>query len=58
MVNLDFLYADLDTFTPYATYGLIPEEVLSKFHEEHPHAFLSTTRLVQSLNNVSLLDGA
>ena len=57
MVNLDFLYADLDTFTPYATYGLIPEEVLSKFCEERAHAFLSKTHLVWSLDDVSLLDG-
>ena len=57
-VNSDFLSADSDSFAPFATYGLIPEEVLSKFCEERAHTFMSTTRLMKSFDNMSLLDGA
>ena len=57
-VNSDFLSADSDSFAPFATYGLIPEEVLSKFCEERAHTFTSTTRLMKSFDNMSLLDGA
>ena len=57
-VNSEFLSADSDSFAPFATYGLIPEEVLSKFCEERAHTFMSTTRLMKSFDNMSLLDGA
>jgi hypothetical protein len=57
-VNADFMCAKSTSFAPFGTYGLISEEVLSEFCEEHALTFLSTTRLMRSFKNVSLLDGA
>ena len=56
-VNTDFLGAASDSFVPFASYGLVPEEVLTKFCEGRADMFLSTTQLIRTFNNVSLLDG-
>eukprot|EP00956_Cyclotella_meneghiniana_P026194 scaffold56008_cov50-Cyclotella_meneghiniana.AAC.1 len=57
-VNAEFLGADSDSFLPFASYGLIPEEVLDKFCAERADSFLSTTKLLHKFNNMSLFDGA
>ena len=57
-VNAAFLGADSDPFLPFTTYGLIPEEVLDKFCADRAHTLLSTVRLIEKFNNMSMVDGA
>ena len=57
-VNAEFLGADSDSFLPFASYGLIPEEALNKFCADRADSFLTTTKLLHKFNNMSLFDGA
>ena len=46
-----FSEPNMDNFAPHSVFGVVPEEVLDSFVEEHADAFLSATQLKNKLES-------
>ena len=57
-VNREFLSVDSSSFLPFATYGLVPEEVIDEFVCDRGGTFLAAPTLLQHFGKVSIAEGA
>ena len=55
VVDMEFLATpNTDNFLPYAEFGVVPEDVLTKFIEDRASTFLVTARLKSKLESADL----
>ena len=52
MADIEFLAEpNMDSFLPHADFGVVPEEVLTKFVQDRADTFLAATRLTSRLES-------
>ena len=59
MTDMEFLAEqNMDVFIPHADHGVVPEDVLCSFVEEHADIFLATTKLESKLKSADRIRDA